>query len=149
MYLQEYESKVTDQSGDMVELRSELRHLQQELEAAKSLSITFEKDLEKAREDKIHAEQRMTESSRRLEEAEHKRKGAERDAKRAIEAAEKARNEATTEEKEKLETQRLAAERLATVERTQRRCESLEQEREELTQVRTLVAMSVWHELSG
>lgn len=117
-----------------------MRHLQQEVESSKSLSSTLEKDLEKAREDKFHAEQRMNESVRRLEEGEHKRKVAERDSKRAIEAAENARMEATAAEREKLESQRLAVERSAALERVERRCETLEREREELRQVRTLVA---------
>jgi hypothetical protein len=105
------------------------------LEGTKSQSITLRRDLEKAEEDKSHAEQRMNECIRRMEEAEHMRKIAERDAKRAVEAAEKSRAEAAAEEREKLETQKTAAERMTAVERTQRRCESLEQERDELFQV--------------
>lgn len=132
--LNELEFKTSDQSEESESLRSELRHVQQELEGTKSQSITLRRDLEKAEEDKSHAEQRMNECIRRMEEAEHMRKIAERDAKRAVEAAEKSRAEAAAEEREKLETQKMAAERMTAVERTQRRCESLEQERDELFQ---------------
>lgn len=133
--LQELEFKTSDQSEETESLRSELRHVQQELEGTKSLSITLRRDLAKADEDKSYAEQRMNECIRRMEEAEHMRKIAERDSKRAIEAAEASRAEAANEERGKLETQKLAAERMTAVERTQRRCESLEQERDELLQV--------------
>lgn len=136
-FFQEFESKVSNQSENMGNLRSEVRTLQQELEHAKTSSVRLERDLEKAQRDKALAEQRMDEAARRMEEAEHKQTIGERNARLALEAAEKARAEATAEEKQKLETQRLAAERSAAVERIQRRCESLELERDELAQVVT------------
>ncbi|XP_024393848.1 uncharacterized protein [Physcomitrium patens] len=132
--LHEIEFKTTDQSEELVTLRSELKCVQQELESTKSQDVTLRRDLEKAEEDKAYAERRMNECIRRMEEAEQMRKIAERDAKRAIEAAEKSRAEAITQEREKLETQKLAAERMTEVERIQRRCQVLEQERDEMVQ---------------
>lgn len=146
--LQELEFKTSDQSEEAESLRSELKHVQQELEGTKLQSITLRRDLEKAEGDKLIAEQRMNECIRRMEEAEHKRKVAERDSKRAIEAAEKSRAEATAEELEKLETQKLAAERMTQVARTQRRCELLEQERDELIQVPVISELSSLNLLS-
>lgn len=133
--MQELEFKTSDQSEEVINLRSELKRVQHELEGTKSQSISLRRDLEKAEEDKSHAEQRMNECIRRMEEAEHMKKIAERDAKRAIEAAEKSRAEAVVEGREKLETQKLAAERMTEVERIQRRCQVLELERDELVQV--------------
>lgn len=132
--LHELEFKTSDQSEEVINLRSELKRVQHELEGTKSQSISLRRDLEKAEEDKSHAEQRMNECIRRMEEAEHMKKIAERDAKRAIEAAEKSRAEAVVEGREKLETQKLAAERMTEVERIQRRCQVLELERDELVQ---------------
>lgn len=77
----------------------------------------------------------MAEALKRMEEAERRSKFAEMSAKQVASVAEKARNEATATEREKLESQKLAVERLAAEERSERRCETLEREREELTLV--------------
>lgn len=135
--LQELESKATGQSEEAGSLRSELMIVRDELEFTKSQSITLRKNVEKAEEDKSLAEQRMNEYLRRMQESEDKRKIAERDSKRAVEAAEKSRAESIAVEREKLEAQKLAAERTSTAEHTQRRCDKLEKERNELIQACT------------
>nr|PNR34764.1 hypothetical protein PHYPA_022662 [Physcomitrium patens] len=91
--------------------------------------------LNKARRDRQHAEQRMAEALKRMEEAERHWKIAEKREKFASEAADMARNDSSATEKEKLESQRLAVERLAAIERLEPRCESLERERDDLTQL--------------
>uniref|UniRef100_A0A7I4AV20 Uncharacterized protein n=2 Tax=Physcomitrium patens TaxID=3218 RepID=A0A7I4AV20_PHYPA len=73
--------------------------------------------LNKARQDKQHAELRMAEALKRMEEAERHWKIAEKREKFASEAADQARNNSSATEKEKLESQRLAVERLAAIER--------------------------------
>jgi chromosome segregation ATPase len=133
--LQEHESKVSSQSEEVGILRFEIRHFQQEVEAAKSLSMTLTKDLEKARQDKLHAEERVKDAVSRLEEAEGRCKVAERETKHAVEVAENAWNEAKLAEREKRESERLAIERLAAVERLQREFETLQRGRGEIAQV--------------
>jgi hypothetical protein len=132
--LQEHESKVSSQSEEVGILRSEIRHFQKEVEAAKSLSMTLTKDLEKARQDKLHAEERVKDAVSRLEEAEGRCKVAERETKHAVEVAENAWNEAKLAEREKRESERLAIERLAAVERLQREFETLQRGRGEIAQ---------------
>ncbi len=132
---QEHESKVSSQSEEVGILRFEIRHFQKEVEAAKSLSMTLTKDLEKAHQDKLHAEERVKDAVSRLEEAEGRCKVAERETKHAVEVAENAWNEAKLAEREKRESERLAIERLAAVERLRREFESLQRGRGEIAQV--------------
>jgi chromosome segregation ATPase len=135
LWIQEQELKCSSQAEEMTTLKIELRHSHTEIERKVSTIVTCQKDLEKARQDKVYAEQRMAEALKRMEEAERHWKIAEKREKFASEAAEKARSDLSTTEKAKLESQRLAVERVAATERLERRCETLEREREELTQV--------------
>lgn len=57
--LQELEFKTSNQCEEAESLRSELKHVQEELEGIKSQSIALRRDLEEAEEVKSHAEQRM------------------------------------------------------------------------------------------
>ncbi|KAG0586780.1 hypothetical protein KC19_2G116600 [Ceratodon purpureus] len=98
-HLNDLEFKTSEQPEESERLWSELTHVQQQLEGTESQSITLRRDLEKAEEQKSHAEQRMNECIRGVEEAEHMRKIAERDSKRAIEAAGKSRAEEAAEER--------------------------------------------------
>lgn len=132
--LYEQESKCNNQATELSTLKTELRHSHAEFESRVSTTVNLRKDLDKARQDKQHAEQRMAEALKRMEEAERHWKIAEKREKFASEAADKARNDSSATEKEKLESQRLAVERLAAIERLERRCESLEREKDDLTQ---------------
>ncbi|KAL3682521.1 hypothetical protein R1sor_000543 [Riccia sorocarpa] len=130
--IKEHESKVSTQTDEMAFLKAEVRRLQSIVDNSKSSSITMEKDLEVARQEKSFQEERLQTVQKRLEEADEKCRVAEKEAKRATEVAEKAKEEATLAEREKLETQTLAVERLAAMERAERRADVLEKEKLEL-----------------
>lgn len=123
-------------------MKVEFRSLHSEHEGTKSTTVALEKDLEKARQDKVYAEQRMQEALQRMKEAEERCTAAEKSAKYATEIAESAREAATTTEKEKLESQKLAVERLASIERIERHCETLEREKVDLGQVKLSCKLS-------
>ena len=135
LWIQDQETTCNHQAEELTTLKNELRHSHTDIERKVSIIVTCQKDLEKARQEKVYAEQRMSEALKRMEEAERHWKVAEKREKFASEAAEKARSDSSAIEKQKLESQRLAVERLAAIERLERRCETLEREREELTQV--------------
>ncbi|BBN10139.1 guanylate-binding protein 1/3/4/7 [Marchantia polymorpha subsp. ruderalis] len=132
--MKDHESKANSQTDEMAALKAEVRHLQSLVDNTKSSTITMEKDLESARQERAFHEERLRSVGKRLEEAEEKSRIAEREAKRAVEVAEKAKEEATMAERDKLETQTLAVERLAALERAERRAEGLEREKIELAQ---------------
>jgi chromosome segregation ATPase len=111
-----------------------LKKLQSDYESTKSLTLIFQKDLEKAQQERAYAEERMVEAVKRMEEAEQKRKSVQENAKRAAETVEQSRNELAVVERMKLETQQLATERLTTIERSERHCKTLERERADLTE---------------
>ncbi len=127
--------RTNSQLEELMMLRDELKKLQSDYESTKSSTLIFQKDLEKAQQERAYAEERMAEAVKRMEEAEQKCKCVQEDAKRAAETVEKSRNELAVVERTKLETQQLAAERLAIIERSERHCQTLERERAALTEV--------------
>jgi vacuolar-type H+-ATPase subunit I/STV1 len=132
---QEQELRSNSQLEELMMLRDELKKLQSDYESTKSLTLIFQKDLEKAQQERAYAEERMVEAVKRMEEAEQKRKSVQENAKRAAETVEQSRNELAVVERMKLETQQLATERLTTIERSERHCKTLERERADLTEV--------------
>ncbi len=127
--------RTNSQLEELIMLREESKKLQLDYESTKSSTLIFQKDLEKAQQERAYAEERMVEAVKRMEEAEQKRNSVQEDAKRAAETVEKSRNELAVVERMKLETQQLAAEQLTTIERSKRHCETLERERADLTEV--------------
>lgn len=103
------------------------------LENANATAQSYEKEARILEQERVHLEQKYRSEFDRFEEVQERCRNAEKETKRATELADIARAEAVTAQKEKNEIQRVAGERLTEITRLERRIETLDRQRNDLT----------------
>ncbi|XP_071715837.1 uncharacterized protein [Rutidosis leptorrhynchoides] len=127
------ESKIKSYDSEISSLKSDIKELVDRLENANTTAQSYEKEVRILEQERIHLEQKYRSEFGRFEEVQERCKNAEKETKRATELADIARAEAITAQKEKHEIQRVASERLTEISRLERRIESLDRQKNDLT----------------
>nr|GEV66186.1 guanylate-binding protein 4-like [Tanacetum cinerariifolium] len=115
-------------------LRSQIKDLGERLESANAKAISYEREADILKQDKVSLEQRYQSEFDRFAEVQERCRIAEKETKRATQLADTARAEAVTAQKEKSEIERLAGERKTEIAHAERRIENLERETKDLSE---------------
>ncbi|KAK9064351.1 hypothetical protein SSX86_015733 [Deinandra increscens subsp. villosa] len=127
------ESKIKSYDLEISALKSDIKELGERLESANATAQSYEKESRILEQERLHLEQKYRSEFDRFEEVQERCRNAEKETKRATELADIARAEAATVQKEKNEIQRAAGERLTEIARLERRIESLERQKHDLS----------------
>ncbi|GJR51999.1 hypothetical protein Tco_1402520 [Tanacetum coccineum] len=134
LQLKTAESKIEIYDSDISLLRSQIKDLEERLESANAKALSYEREADILKQDKVSLEQRYQSDFDRFAEVSERCRIAEKETKRATQLADTARAEAVTAQKEKSEIERLAGERKTEIAHAERRIENLERETKDLSE---------------